>query len=222
MTCLCTYLLDPSRLPTQVFFCSIYLFTGLFKIANFYILQLFRFGGNIWCLIWLFGPLELAHAALHSHSNLNKGAFMSCSLCEGMNWSALIQMNYYLSSDKHHQVSGPASNVDWWSGFYFLAEGLSSSNLNWNVLKYVPWRQHLMEKGCATCLPCQEMRKYISRAIFHISGATIWDAGIRQKVWKSIENLNLPGSTNGIKSIGIPSWLLLCTFSSQNLHHACF
>lgn len=145
MTCLCTYPLDPSRLPSHfIFLCFSILFTGLFKSANFHILQFFRFRGNIRCHIWPFGPLELAHAALNSHSNLNKGAFVSCSLFGEMNWAALIQMNYYLSSDKHHQVSGPAYNVDWWSGFYFLAEGLSFSNLNWNVLIYVPGRQYLM------------------------------------------------------------------------------
>lgn len=130
--------------PPSSFFCSIYLFTGLFKSANFHILQFFRFRGNIWCHIWLFGPLELVHVTLNSRSNLNKGAFMSCSLCGEMNWPPLIQMKYYLSSDKHHHVSGPAYNGDWWSGFYFLAEGLSSSNLNWNVLIYLPRRKYLM------------------------------------------------------------------------------
>lgn len=115
--------------PLSLFFCRMYLFTGLFKSANFFS-SFFSLRGNICCHNWPFGPLELAHAAFISHSNLNKDAFMSCGVCGEMNWPPLIQMKYYLSSDKHHHVSGPAYNVDWWSCFCFLAEALSSSNLN--------------------------------------------------------------------------------------------
>lgn len=63
--------------PPSLFFYSIFLFTGLFENANFHISSFFDSWGNIWCRIWPFGPLELAHAALNSHSYLNKGAFMS-------------------------------------------------------------------------------------------------------------------------------------------------
>lgn len=95
----------------------------------------FRFRGGICCHNWPFGPLELAHAALISHSNLNKGAFMSCSICGEMNWPPLVQMKYYLSSDEHHHVSGPACWLVVWllfpgRGFELLKSELNSSEIS--------------------------------------------------------------------------------------------
>lgn len=122
----------------SLLFCIIYSFTGLFKSIHFHIRPV--------CL-WKYLIPQLAlwpSWALNSHSNLNKAAFITCSLCGEMTRPPLIQMKYYLSSEPHHRVSGPAYNGDWSSGCCLLPEGSSSSNWNWNVPINLPRRQYLM------------------------------------------------------------------------------